>query len=167
MMEEMNENVTAQEGRQEESSLLVRNYESLRSVMLKKMADYFKEEDSSITVYGSYAEAVFRIKGQCMAEDMADELVEQLGVNILYAATTHYGKYWEVVLYARPIRDEMYVILLSSCQHGVIDEVSVVLYESYEPMFALLTTKLVEVEQKNANIMEKVAPEELHRHFFK
>ena len=166
-MEQNDVTMNAGEAQKGEKSLLMQNYENLRAVIGKDMKDYFREDGSSITIYGSYAEAVFRMNGQYMAEDVAGELSDQLGVNILYAATRHYGKFVEVVAYSQPVIDKMYVIMLSSCQHGIVEEMTVVLFESYEPMFELLSRKLAEVGRKNTEIMEKETKETLHSHFFK
>ena len=75
----------------------------------------------------------FQIERQQMIEDVLDKLSKRLHLRVLLFVRDEDRNY-KAILYARPYRDEMYVIHLASTPLGILSDMNVVLYDSMESM---------------------------------
>ena len=82
--------------------------------------------------------ATFHLKKQVMMEDFIDELTKYLAVEVLCAYCQNEGQDYKAIAYSKPYQEEMYVIVMESNQHGLLDDISVVFFESMDAMLEML-----------------------------
>lgn len=126
-----------------------------------KLPDSFGKQQYEITIHEDFAEVVLNMPIQMMAEDLTDALVKNIGVNVMYASKEEQGRIVKVEAYSVPVEDSMYIIYVSSSQHGVVDSITVFFFESLEIMYHHLRKDYQGITKVEADIIEKQSLAEL------
>ena len=125
-------------------------------------------EDMQIRSHEGGIKAIIPLASQLTMEALIDSLAKILNVNILYAFKTQKGQHYEAVGYSKPCAGQLYILLIKSCQHGIVNNIEMLVYNSYEPMFAQVRQLLTDLPDAGAEqIFEEEKPEVLYSHFFK
>ena len=128
---------------------------NLSKLLEVKLPDIFSNQRYEITIHDDFAEVVLNIPFQVMAEDLTDSLEKNIGVNVMYASKEEEGRIVKVEAYSVPIEDSMYIIYISSNQHGVVDSVTIFFFESLEVMYHHLRKDYQGITKVEADIIEK------------
>ena len=99
--------------------------------------------------------ATFHLKKQMMMEDSIDELAKYLAVEVLCAYCENEGQDYKAIAYSKPYQEEMYVIVMESNQHGLLDDISVVFFESMDAMLEMLEKQLLQLKGKDVEVLEQ------------
>lgn len=145
------------------------NFDSLCEQLRIQMPEPFvRLGDVPLNFHGEYACAVLPMTTQQMMDDFLTLLETKLDVNILYAFRKDKGRYYESMGYSAPKAGRLYLVILTSHQHGVVDRMKVLLYESYEPMLDRIKEALADLPRKGAErILEEENVTTVYSHFFK
>lgn len=120
-----------------------------------KLPDTFGNQHYEITIHDDFAEVVLNMPTQMMAEDLTDILEKNIGVNVMYASKEEQGRIVKVEAYSAPVENSMYIIYISSSQHGVVDSITVFFFESLEIMYHHLRKDYQGITKVEADIIEK------------
>lgn len=163
--------ITAQAEEKPAPDMLEAAFRQLTEKLPKDLIKFFGQTDAELVRHGNYAEAVIKMKTQAILESFVEEIERNLKVNILYAYTALKSRYYEVMAYSNPSDDDLYVITLQSCQYSVVKDMTVTFYESYEPMYEMISKRLLSVtrqeSQKKIRVLERMDRSKLYSHFFK
>ena len=125
--------------------------------MIKKLPEYFSEQEISVIQHSSFSEIVVQLKEQNM--------LEKLHLHVLYATREEDGKVYKVVAYSTPVEDEMLVFYFSSTQYGLIDSMTVFIFESLETMYCHLLNERNRMTRLQKNILEQESYAKMLSHF--
>lgn len=128
---------------------------NLFGILVKNVPDYFGEQKYDITVHDDFAEVVWQLKKQVMAEDLTDILEKKIGANVMYASSEEDGKIVKVEAYSVPVEYSMYVIYISSDQNGIVESVTVHFYDSLDIMYYHLRKDYDGITKVEKDIIEK------------
>jgi len=160
---EQNEN-----GKLPSTDILAENFNTLKEKLSNRLTCFENTEGVELVSHENHSSAVFPLTGQLMMEDFLSLIEDKLSVNILYALMTERGSYYEAMGYSKPTAGLLYIVMLTSHQHGVIDNMEVMFYESYEPMFSRLKESLFSLPKRKVDkILEQQKPEDVFKCFFK
>lgn len=109
--------------------------------LIKLLSFYFSEQQIGAVQHSYFVEVVFNMNDQQMLENFISDLEEKLHIHVLYASKEDNGKVYKTVAYSIPVEDEMFVIYLSSTNHGIVDTMTVFFFESLETMYYHLLTE--------------------------
>ena len=109
--------------------------------------------------------AAFHLKAQMMMEDFIDELTKYLSVEVLCAYCQNEGQDYKAVAYSMPYQEEMYVIVMESNQHGLMDEIIVVFFESMDDMLEMLEKQLHQLKGKGVEMLEQQREKVFYNNF--
>ena len=109
--------------------------------------------------------ATFHLKKQVMMEDFIDELTKYLAVEVLCAYCQNEGQDYKAIAYSKPYQEEMYVIVMESNQHGLMDEISVVFFESMDAMLEMLEKQLHQLKGKQVEVLEQQHETAFYKNF--
>ena len=143
-------------------------FQKLYERISEKLPLSFSGDSSGITLKqcegGVYAD--IPLTQQEMSGNFLDEIEEKLDLNVLYAIRTDRGQHYEAMAYSKPYEGELYVIFLESYQHGIINSMRLLLYDSFEPMFTQIKQNLTELENRKGEVMEREEAEVVYANFF-
>lgn len=134
---------------------------NLFNILMLKMAETFDNQQYEINIHDDYAEVVWKTKKQVMAEDLTDSLEKKLGAHVMYASKEDDGRIIKVEAYSTPVENSMYIIYLSSDQHGVVDSMTVVFFDSLEIMYYHLRKDYQNITKVESSIIEKQSLKDL------
>lgn len=133
--------------------------------MIKKLPEYFSEQEISVIQHSSFSEIVVQLKEQNMLENFITSMEEKLHLHVLYATREEDGKVYKVVAYSTPVEDEMLVFYFSSTQYGLIDSMTVFIFESLETMYYHLLNERNRMTRLQKNILEQESYAKMLSHF--
>ena len=133
--------------------------------MIKKLPEYFSEQEISVIQHSSFSEIVVQLKEQNMLENFITSMEEKLHLHVLYATREEDGKVYKVVAYSTPVEDEMLVFYFSSTQYGLIDSMTVFILESLETMYCHLLNERNRMTRLQKNILEQESYAKMLSHF--
>ncbi len=107
----------------------------------------------------------FHLKKQMMMEDSIDELAKYLAVEVLCAYCENDGQDYKAIAYSKPYQEEMYVIVMESNQHGLLDDISVVFFESMDAMMEMLEKQLHQLKGKGVEVLEQQREKVFYENF--
>ena len=90
---------------------------------------------------------------------------EKLHLHVLYATREEDGKVYKAVAYSTPVEDEMLVFYFSSTQYGLIDSMTVFIFESLETMYCHLLNERNRMTRLQKNILEQESYAKMLSHF--
>lgn len=134
---------------------------NLSKILELKMPEFFGEQQYEISIHDDFAEVVWNTKKQVMAEDLTDLLEKKLDAHILFASSEEDGKKVKVEGYSTPVENSMYIVYLSSNQHGVLDSITVFFFDSLETMYHHLRKDYQGITTVEKDIIEKQSLKEL------
>ena len=109
--------------------------------------------------------AIFHLKKQMMMEDFIDELMKYLVLEVLCAYCQNEGQDYKAIAYSKPYQEEMYVIVMESNQHGLMDEISVVFFESMDAMLEMLEKQLHQLKGRQVEVLEQQHETAFYKNF--
>lgn len=133
--------------------------------MIKKLPEYFSEQEISVIQHSSFSEIVVQLKEQNMLENFITSMEEKLHLHVLYATREEDGKVYKVVAYSTPVEDEMLIFYFSSTQYGLIDSMIVFIFESLETMYCHLLNERNRMTRLQKNILEQESYAKMLSHF--
>lgn len=133
--------------------------------MIKKLPEYFSEQEINVIQHSSFSEIVVQLKEQNMLENFITSMEEKLHLHVLYATREEDGKVYKVVAYSTPVEDEMLVFYFSSTQYGLIDSMIVFIFESLETMYCHLLNERNRMTRLQKNILEQESYTKMLSHF--
>ena len=107
----------------------------------------------------------FHLKKQMMMEDFIDELMKYLVLEVLCAYCQNEGQDYKAIAYSKPYQEEMYVIVMESNQHGLLDDISVVFFESMDAMLEMLEKQLHQLKGKQVEVLEQQHETAFYKNF--
>ena len=107
----------------------------------------------------------FHLKKQMMMEDFIDELMKYLILEVLCAYCQSEGQDYKAIAYSKPYQEEMYIIVMESNQHGLMDEISVVFFESMDAMLEMLEKQLHQLKGKQVEVLEQQHETAFYKNF--
>ena len=107
----------------------------------------------------------FHLKKQMMMEDFIDELMKYLVLEVLCAYCQNEGQDYKAIAYSKPYQEEMYIIVMESNQHGLMDEISVVFFESMDAMLEMLEKQLHQLKGKQVEVLEQQHETAFYKNF--
>lgn len=107
----------------------------------------------------------FHLKKQMMMEDFIDELMKYLVLEVLCAYCQSEGQDYKAIAYSKPYQEEMYIIVMESNQHGLMDEISVVFFESMDAMLEMLEKQLHQLKGKQVEVLEQQHETAFYKNF--
>ena len=107
----------------------------------------------------------FHLKKQMMMEDFIDELMKYLVLEVLCAYCQNEGQDYKAIAYSKPYQEEMYIIVMESSQHGLMDEISVVFFESMDAMLEMLEKQLHQLKGKQVEVLEQQHETAFYKNF--
>lgn len=137
----------------------------LNQKLIKLLPEFFSQQQIGIIQHASFSEIVLRMNEQNMLENFISRLEEKLHVNILYASREEDGKIYKVVAYSNPVEDEMSVFYLSSTQYGIVDTMTVFIFDSIETMFYHLLQERNRIPKEQKDVLEQESYSEMLSHF--
>ena len=107
--------------------------------LLEKISDasldnYIDVSSYEVTCNPDNILAVFPLKKQQLIDEFVDRLSHRLHLRVLFFSHDDNKGDFRSVLYSMPYPEEMYFVHLESRQHGLLDNIKVVLYDSMEIM---------------------------------
>lgn len=121
----------------------------------QKLPEFFGSQSYNIHVHDDFAEVVLTTKKQVMAEDLTDMLEKKMDAKILYASKEENGRIVKSEAYSLPVENNMYIIYMSSSQHGILDSITVFFFDSLELMYYRLRKDYHGITKFDADIFEK------------
>lgn len=144
---------------------LKRSIVLLNQKLIKLLPEYFSQQQIGIIKHTSFSEIVLRMNEQVLLENFISVLEEKLHVNVLYASKQEEGKVYKAVAYSSPVEDEMLVFYLSSTQYGIVDTMTVFIFDSIETMYYHLLQERGRIPKEEKNILEQESYSEMFSHF--
>lgn len=148
-----------------EEGTLKRSIILLYQKMIKKLPEYFSEQEINVIQHSSFSEIVVQLNEQNILENFITSMEEKLHLHILYATREEEGKVYKVVAYSTPVEDEMLVFYFSSTQYGLIDTMTVFIFESLEAMYCHLLNERNRMTRLQKNILEQESYTKMLSHF--
>lgn len=148
-----------------ENEVLKDSISDFLSILREKSADFFKSSEIKTVLHSEYAEVYFEQNSQMMMEDLVQNLVEVLGVHVLYAVKSDEGKNYKAVAYSVPVENSMYIIFLSSQQYGLLDSMTVYFYDSIEKMYKQVCKEYSSQPKHSVFVLEKEQRSEMASSF--
>lgn len=118
-----------------------------------------------INVHDDYAEVVWTLQKQFMAEDLTDILEKKYGFNIMYATSEENGKVVKVEGYSYPDENCMAIIYVSSSQYGIVDSLTIHFFDSVEVMYHYLRKDYQDVSKEHCEVIEIQSLKEIISNF--
>lgn len=164
----MEENNTANtEQYQSADMLLEENYNRFIQDLKEGRIDA-ADIDAAYVSHEGYSEAVIRFKRQVVLESILDIVEKNLKMNVLYAVTSVKRRYYEAMAYS--VTSLMTVITIQSYEYGVITSMTATFYQGYEPMYEMVTKKILSVEAESSRhkvkVLEKRNLKRIYKDFF-
>ena len=125
----------------------------------------FKNEQVTLQRSETTGVATFHLKAQMMMEDFIDELTKYLAIEVLCAYCQNGGQDYKAIAYSKPYQEEMYVIVMESNQHGLLDDISVVFFESMDAMLEMLEKQFHQLKGKGVEVLEKQREKVFYENF--
>lgn len=135
------------------------------SILRDKSSDFFMFSDIKTVLHSEYAEVYFEQDTQAMMEDFVENLVKVLGTHVLYAVKSEDDTSYKTVLYSVPVENSMYVIYLSSQQHGIVDSMTMNFYDSMEVMYKQVCKEYSAMPRQSVFVFEKEQHSEMVANF--
>ena len=123
--------------------------------LIKLLSFYFSEQQIGAVQHSFFVEVVFNMNDQKMLESFISDLEEKLHIHILYVSREDGGKVYKTVAYSTPVEDEMFVIYLSSTNHGIVDSMTVFFFDSLESMYYQLLIERNRMRKIPKEILEQ------------
>ena len=123
------------------------------------LSTYFRPEPVTPVIRKDYAECVYPLTSQQLAEDMADEFATCLHHRILYARESSSGTEYHVALYSQPYEHNMVVVIMDSIQHGLIESVKVLFFDSLDTMYAHVRQMWIDSLFQDGKLLEGIEQE--------
>lgn len=121
--------------------------------------------------HAGYGDAKVRFDKQRLMENVIDIVERKFGMHILYAYHSNKGRHYEAMAYNSPYEDTMAAVTLESFEYGIVEEMTVTVYTSYELMYETVSRRLLsvmrEAEQNRIVLLEKQNTRRLYKDFFK
>lgn len=145
---------------------IVQNFTRLQDQLSN--AGIFMLDDLRMDIVHNIGTATIQMGNQQMMEDVLKEIQNHMNVKLLCAYRTLDGSRHKLVAYSMPYEDEMYIISMESQQYGIVEQMTVTLFESLDIMLSWLRSCLLKMEEKEHEIeifeMQEMA--DLYRIFF-
>lgn len=109
---------------------------------------------------------VIPLRSQVMAEDMTEKLDKLMKLNVLYAAKSYDNKLYKVLAYSTPVENNMFIVFLESLQYGIVDSITIHIFDSIEAMLLKVQNykKLVTAD-KSMKVLESQSYKNMLRIF--
>ena len=138
---------------------LTNSLEEFKTNLKTYLSTYLKPVDVTLALRNDYAECVFPLSCQQLAEDVTDEFVTCLHYHILYARKSSDGTEYHVVLYSRPYEHDMTVVIMDSIQHGLIESVIVLFFDSLDTMYRYVRQMWLDSLFQKSKLLEGIGQE--------
>lgn len=143
--------------------LIAENYNRFREEI--DNTALFKNEETVLQRSQKMGIATKHLKGQMMMEDFIDELTKYLVIDVLFAFCQNNGRDYKAIAYSKPYQEEMYVIVMDSNQHGLLEEITIVFFDSMDSMLEMLKKQLQQLKRKDVEILEQQCETTFYKNF--
>lgn len=140
------------------------------------LTDVLSVDDSNhgISRRKGHTEVTFDLSRQYMIWDIKDILVNGTGMKILYASCTTDETSWKMIGFTQPCIEQLYMVFINSTEHGVVDNVTIDIYDSMEGMlesirriyFSIIEGPGNSKDKFHTRILEKMQAKDIWRVFF-
>ena len=142
---------------------LEEKYKAFKGIMEKtELLDFDK---AALTIEGEVARVTIPLQEQQLAGDFVKTLRKYITIEKLCNCKLEDGKRYKYIVYSQPYLQTMYIIRMESYQHGLINEVHVIFYESMEHMLKELKDALEQAKRMGYDEGEMQKIVELYRKF--
>lgn len=148
-----------------ENEVLKDSISDFLSMLREKATSFFAASEIRTVLHSEYAEVYFEQNSQLMMEDLVENLVEILGVHVLYAVKSNDDTTYKAVLYSVPVENSMYIIFLSSKQHGIVESMTVNFFDSIEIMYKQVCEEYSSQPKHSVFVLEKELRSEMVANF--
>lgn len=142
---------------------IYQNYEKFCKDM--ENTDLLQIDNITLEREDNYGTVSIPLTQQMMMDDFIEQVMQFLNLKVLYAYKDNDGQHYKSVTYSMPYQDELYVIGIESHQHGAVDDIQVLFYESMEDMLSNLFCELTALKYVVGEVMEKQKLEEVYALF--
>lgn len=137
---------------------------SLRS-LFQTSRDFIDGQAYDIIVHDDFAEVVWTLQNQIMAEDLTDLLESKYCFNIMFAVSKDNGKVVKVEGYSYPDDFCMAIIYISSTEYGLVDSMTIHFFDSVEVMYHHLRKDYQNMSNEDCEVLEKQSLKKLIDNF--
>lgn len=130
-----------------------------RNKLRTYLSTYFRPGAEIPVQRKDHAECIFPLSYQQLAEDMTDEFVTCLHYHILYAKKNSNDSEYHVALYSLPYEHDMVVVIMDSIQHGLIESVKVLFFDSLDIMYAYVRQMWIDSLFQKGKLLEGIEQE--------
>lgn len=115
----------------------------------------------------NYYQIILPFSKQIMLENFAECLMDDFRLQLLVATQKEGGKQLEAILFSEATEDKMFVIYLGSLQHGLIDKINVVFFDSVDNMYLYLLSNLSKYTKNQIEVLKQIRYDKLLQFFNK
>ena len=105
-----------------------------KNLFKANLGDIVNVDEMKLFQHQGFLEMVIPLRSQVMAEDMTEKFDKLMKLNILYAAKSYDNKLYKVLAYSTPVENNMFVVFLESQQYGIVDSITIHIFDSIEAM---------------------------------
>lgn len=107
---------------------------NLKNELALKLPELVDSNNVKYEIHDDFMYIIVPFKKQTMAEKLTDFLNIKLKWNVLFAAKTDEGDTYKVLLYSTPVENYMLIATLDSAQYGIIEKITIRVFDSIEIM---------------------------------
>lgn len=126
-------------------SLFERMKLRLGKIMLPK-------ETLNVLLHNDYIEVQFALGSQIMLENLIDTITKDEEFHVLIATKSEDEKDFRAVLYTTPYDSNMIVVMMTSHEYGIINDIIAKVYDDIETMYISLRNELTLGESADITI---------------
>lgn len=120
------------------NSQLIADFMHVKDQIEEYMPGFFNMDNLQVTLKNDSIQSVLTMKKQHLIEDFLQLLSSRKHVNIFFIDESPDRQNCEAVAYSIPYTSDMFIACLSSRQHGIIDEMELIIFNSLDNMFRRL-----------------------------
>lgn len=105
-----------------------------KNLFKANLGDVVNVDEMKLFLHQGFLEMVIPLRSQVMEEDMTEKFDKLMKLNILYAAKSYDNKLYKVLAYSTPVENNMFVVFLESQQYGIVDSMTIHIFDSIEAM---------------------------------
>lgn len=107
---------------------------NLKNELAQKLPNLVDGSTIEYEIHEDFMYLIVPFKIQTMTEKLTDVLNIELKWNVLFAAKTEEGESYKVLLYSTPVENYMLIATLDSAQYGIIEKITIRVFDSVEIM---------------------------------
>ena len=139
---------------------------NVKNLFKGNLGDVVNVDEMKLFLHQGFLEMVIPLRSQVMAEDMTEKLDKLMKLNVLYAAKSYDNKLYKVLAYSTPVENNMFIVFLESLQYGIVDSITIHIFDSIEAMLLKVQNykKLVTAD-KSMKVLESQSYKNMLRIF--